>query len=457
MLFLLTLYTHFGWANKAPCGDCNVVVIAMDALQAAHVHHLGYKKPTTPNMDRLAKSGFSFRQAISPSSWTVPTYLSVFSSMYPSEHGLTNRYVRFSKDKQETANFKNRKPEITTMAQIFKAAGYKTGGFTGDSGVSAILGYDKGFDAYTDETQFGGLENSAARALKWLEGLKDQKFFLFVHGYDSHGQFQLPEGYSSRFQSAKAPVKYKGTREEQAQIREAGLKGEAPKLNREEIEFWRNWYDGKIADADRRMGEFLEKVRALSPAKKTIVIVFSDHGTEFYEHGRFDHGHTLYDELVRVPWIISVPGARRSGRILNEQVSTIDMLPTLLELTGVPADKSLTEQMRGRSVWPLIQGQEKGGRDVFTETDYRNFTHKRALRSADGWKYIQTLENGSEELYNLKADPKEQKNLATGKLAQLEKLKDALNKHLAKIPPPAGGTATGCLPVYKGQCEYDYK
>ncbi len=436
------------------CKDCNVVVIAMDALQAKHVTHLGHKVATTPNLDRLAQGGFSFRQAISPSSWTVPTYLSVFSSMYPSVHGMTNRYVTFTKDSKEQADFKKRKPEILTMAQTFKAAGYKTGGFTGDAGVSAVLGYDKGFEIYTDETQFGGLENSGKKAVEWLDKVGKQKFFMFLHGYDSHGQFDLPKDYNSRFEKAKSKGKYSGTKEEQAGIREAGLQGKPVKLSKAEVDFWRTWYDGKIADADERVGNFLRELEKRQLKEKTIVIVFSDHGTEFYEHGRFDHGHSLYDELVHVPWIISIPG-QKGGKLIPQQVTTMDMLPTLLDISGVKAIEGLEKQMQGKSVRPLFDDAKLPGRDVFIETDYRNYTHKRGLRTADGWKYIQTLENGKEELFNLRSDPGEQKNLAASNKSKLAQLKDTLNKHVAALPAPTGGIATGCLPAYKGQCEYE--
>lgn len=456
LVFVLSilLFNTSAWAAAAVCKDCNVLVIAMDALQAKRVGHLGYKKAaTTPNLDKLAKNSYSFKQAISPASWTVPTYLSVFSSMYPSVHGMTNRYTTFTKESKEQSNFKKRKPEIMTMAQVFKAAGYKTGGFTGDAGVSAILGYDKGFDAYTDETQFGGLENSTKKAFEWLDKNSKEKFFLFVHGYDSHGQFGLPEGYKSKFWKGDKKSQYAGKKEEQAQIREAGLKGEPVKLSKEDQEFWNAWYDGKIADADERVGVILKELEKRGLREKTMIVVFSDHGTEFYEHGRFDHGHTLYDELIHVPWIISLPG-QKTAKLISQQVTTLDMLPTLIDIVGVKALDGMDKQIQGRSVKSLLENPKGAGHDVFVETDYRNYTHKRGLRTADGWKYIQTLENGSEELFNLKADPKEQNNLATANKKKRDQLKEILSKHVAALPAPAGGFTTGCLPAYQGQCDY---
>jgi arylsulfatase A-like enzyme len=449
---LTSILFFIGVVHGEPlCKNCNVLVIALDAVQAKHVHYLGAKNPTTPNLDRLAKQGYAFHQAISPASWTVPAYLSVFSSMYPSSHGLVNRYTEFTKEKKTQDNFVKRQPQLQTMAQIFKANGYKTGGFTGDAGISAILGYDKGYDKYTDETQFGGLENSTDKALKWLSETKPEKFFLFVHGYDSHGQFALPGGFKSRFQKTENKTKYKGTKEEQAEIREAGLAGKPVKLTDEDIEFWRTWYDGKIADADERVGKLLSALEKGGYLKNTVIVVFSDHGTEFYEHGRFDHGYSLYDELIHVPYIIKLPN-QKAGKEIKQQVGTISTLPTLMDVVGFKADEILRSQMQGTTLLPYLQGKGAGGNDVYIETDYRNHSHKRALRSADGWKYIQTLENGTEELYNLKTDPAEKINLNEKEKARLAKMKAMLQAHLNRLP--AANLSTGCVPAYKGQCEY---
>lgn len=452
-LALVPLFLAAEAASGAPsCRDCNVVLISMDALQARHVSHLGYERPTTPHIDALAKTGVSFSQAISPASWTVPTYLSVFSSTFPSTHGLTNRWEKFSEAEKKLNNFKVSKPGLLTMAEVLKKAGYETGGFTGDAGVSAVIGYDKGFDLYTDELQFGGLDNSEKHALSWLDKVGKKKFFMFFHGYDSHGQFAVGDSYHSRFAPAGLSVKFKGTKEEQAALRELGLKGEFPVLSADEIRFWNAWYDGKIADADDRLGHFLEELKKRGLREKTIVVLISDHGTEFAEHGAFDHGHTLYDELIHVPFVISVPGMK-GGQVVGEQVSTLDVLPTILKLTGVPVSKELNRQMVGRDLGAALRGGKLKGADVYSETDLRNYTHKRSLRTSDGWKLIMTLESGKEELYDLRKDPGEKSDLSKSETKRFEKLRKKLLGHLENELSPLGrNTATDCLPVYQGQC-----
>lgn len=436
---------------KPACDKCNVVVIAMDAVQAAHVHSFGNKLENTPVLDGLAEHGTAFTQAISPAPWTVPAYLSLFSSMYPSAHGLTNRYLTYSSKEKVEADFKKHTPEIITLAQVFKDNGYKTGGFTGDAGVSAILGYDKGFETFTDETHFGGLENSSDKALAWLDKVGHGNFLLFVHGYDAHGQFKLPEGYHSKFWTG-GPTRFKGTPQEQAEMREAGLRGEFPKLTDNEKAFWRAWYDGKIADADARVGHFLDELKKRGLLEHTIVVVLSDHGTEFFEHGRVDHGHTLYDELIHVPFIVDLPGQKK-GHVVTAQVTTLDLLPTLMDLTGVKSTPALKKQISGVSLAKAVRTGKFAGEDVYSETDYRNYTHKRSLRTKDGWKYIMTLENGGEELYNVHSDPGEKHNLISEDKTMAAKLKEKLTKHLDAMPVAPTRLASGCLPAYPGQCD----
>lgn len=428
----------------------------MDALQAKHSSSFGYKLQTTPTIDQLANVGISFSQAISPASWTVPTYLSIFTSTFPSVHGLTNRYEVFNEREKKTANFAISNPQLNTMAEIFKAEGYATGAFTGDAGISAILGYSKGFDVFKDDIQFGGLDHSVDLAEKWLESVRTGPFFLFLHGYDSHGQYKIANGYKSRFWNAKQKTAFTGTREEQGQLRERSLKGEnlTASLSEADRKFWNAWYDGKIYDADLRLSRFIKKLDSLKLREKTIIILFSDHGTEFFEHGGIDHGHSLYDELIQVPLVISVPKAKYKNIHSSAQVSTLDLLPTAMDLAGVQISASLKNQIVGTTLTPFIMGEKSSGHDAFSETDYRNYTHKRSIRTKEGWKLIVTLETGAAELYNWKKDPKERVNLLDKEAKIASALKEKLMRHLEKTLAPRGvNLEKECLPVYKGQCE----
>ncbi len=180
--------------------DHNLVFVSFDALQAAHVGCLGYKRDVTPTIDSLAEQGCNFRNAISVASWTVPASMTWFTGVYPSEHQMTNKYAVYQPPVAKIANLKELSPDLVTLAEVLKQNGYATGGFTGNAGVSGGFGYEEGFDEYYYEKgKFGRLEQSIPRALAWLQANKDKKFFLFLHGYDVHGQSTPAEGYDYRF------------------------------------------------------------------------------------------------------------------------------------------------------------------------------------------------------------------------------------------------------------------
>src|SRR5262249_14499383 len=158
----------------------------------------------------------------------------------------------------------------------------------------------------------------------------------------------------------------------------------------------------KINRADEKFAQFLAEFDKLGVSDKTLFVLTSDHGTEFYEHRRFDHGFTLYDEQLHVPLIVKLPG-QPIGKIIGDRTSSIDVMPTILDLLDVAPPE---RQLRGVSLATAMQGQPYR-RDVFAETDYRQYTYKRAIITQDGWKLIYTLENKTRELYDLKADPGE--------------------------------------------------
>jgi len=387
----------------------NVIFVSFDALQAAHTSCLGYFRKTTPNIDRFAKEGFLFSNAVSQSSWTVPATMSYFTSMYPSQHKLINKYSTYTNEEKILSNLKTLSPEVVTLAQVLKENGYITGGFTGDAGVGSVFGFAQGFDEYFEGPKFGGMDKSIPAALAWLKDNSKNKFFIFLHGYDVHGQFDPPGGFTREFVEPPYTGKLQGGKEEEAKIRETGLEKGPVKLTDEDVRFWRALYDEKIKDVDERFGLFVDDLRKMGLLENTIIILVSDHGTEFYEHRRFDHGFSLYDELVHVPIILWLPQANKGG-VIKDQVRAIDVMPTLLDLLGIKVSDKVSRQMQGVSLVPCMNGARMD-LTAFTETDYRFYVNKRAIRTSDGFKFIYSLDSGDRELYNLNNDPAELKNL----------------------------------------------
>jgi len=430
--------------------DYNIVFVSFDALQAAHLGCLGYSRNVTPTLDAVAKHGFSFAHTISVASWTVPASMTWFTGVYPSEHRMTNKYAIYNADVQKLANLKELSPDLVTLADILKQNGYATGGFTGNAGVSGGFGYEQGFDVYYYEQGiFGSMDQSIPEALKWLKANKDKKFFLFLHGYDIHGQNSPASGFDYRFVDKGYDKKYTGS--EQEALREEGLEKGQLTLREADVRFWRAVYDEKIQRTDEKFKQFLIDFAKLGLIDQTLFVLTSDHGTEFYEHRRFDHGFTLYDEQIHVPLIIKLPGLN-AGKVITDRVSSIDVMPTLLDLLDVEVPRNAKNQLRGTSLVPALKG-EPVRRDVFSETDYRQYTYKRSVITPDGWKLIYTLENKGRELYSLQDDPGE----TTNRVDAEPKLTDELERKLFSHFKSIGHDLTskrweiGLNPVYPSQ------
>ncbi len=429
----------------------NLVFVSFDALQAAHVGALGYPRAVTPNLDAFVAPGFAFTRAHSVASWTVPASMTWFTGVYPSEHGMTNKFAVYNARERTPARLRDAAPGLVTLADLLRREGYATGGFTGNAGVGGGFGYDQGFDTYYSPAgTFGGFDGSVPRALAWAEAHRGQKFFLFLHGYDCHGQYGPTD---RRFVAPDYDGRYAGSAPEQELLREEGLERGRLALRPADLDFWRAAYDGKIARADERFGHFVRAFAALGLADDAVFVVTSDHGTEVGEHGRLDHGFTLYDEQVRVPLFVRVPGAA-GGRTVADRVGSIDVLPTVLDLLGVAPPADVRARLRGRSLVPALRG-EPVGRDVFSETDYRAYTFKRSVVTPDGWKLIHTLETRTRELYDLTADPGETRDRAAADPDRAAALERKLFAHFAGIGHDLAARRweVGLNPVYPSQAK----
>jgi choline-sulfatase len=344
-------------------------------------------------------------------------------------------------------------PNLVTLAEILKQNGYVTGGFTGNAGVSAGFGYEQGFDVYYHEQGiFGSIDLSIPRALEWLKKNRDKKFFLFLHGYDIHGQNTPANGYDYRFVDPAYDKKYVGSELEQEALREEGLRKGQLTMRHADVRFWRDLYDEKIQRTDDKFRKFLEEFEKLGVTGKTVFVLTSDHGTELYEHRRFDHGFTLYQEQIHVPLVIQTPGMTPAARKITDRMSSIDVMPTILDLLGIELAVQAKKRLRGRSLLPAMRG-ERVSRDVYSETDYREYTYKRSIITPDGWKLIFTLENLHRELYNLNDDSRETVNLAEKEPKRADELERKLFAHFKSIGHDltAKRWTIGLNPVYPMQ------
>ncbi len=403
----------------------NVIVIGFEPLGSNHIGCYGYAKNTTPHLDAFAKDAFLFERAISPSSWTLPVFMSWFTSLYPSRHKITNKYREITKTEEKLSNLAEQSPNVVTLAEVLKGQGYKTAGFTGSAGVSSDFGYAAGFDTYYDKKTFAGFDETMPIALEWLKNNGSEKFFLFVQGYDVHGRFPMDEEGKTKFLYKGYQGPLQGTIDEYWDLRTKNIDQGKVDLSPEDIKFLESIYDAKISAADKRFGQFIEKLQEMKLLENSIIVISSGSGNEYYEHKRIDHGFSLYNELIRVPLIIRMPERRGSTKDL---VSTIDIMPTILDILKVK-DPKAEKQMQGASLQPLLAGKSSA-LDGFSETDYLMQSFKRAITTNDDWKFIISLDTDARELYDLKKDPLETTNVIeqNGKIAY--ELEQKLFRHL---------------------------
>ncbi len=422
--------TNIRLNSVVPCKDCNLIIISVDPLRARSMNMYGYSKKTTPNIDRLSDVSLVFYNSVSVSSWTLPSHMSLLTGVYPSRHKITNKIGLAKDGKEFENNLQKVSPGIITLAEVLKDNGYDTAGFTGGAADASEFGFDKGFDLYVDDGDFAGLDPHMSKAIDWINSQKGKKFFMFMQGYDVHGQFVPEKGYDRKFLDSPYKGNLTGSKEEQKDFREQGITRGSIFLTSDDVRFLTGIYDEKVFKMDEKIGRFIETLKQSGIWNNTIIVFTSGHGEELYEHGRIDHGHSLYEELIDVPLIIRIPGIDK--KILSgEQVSTVDIFPTMLDLLGLGEMKSKNQKLEGKSIVELLQNGDNNS-DVFLETDYRYSVFKRGLRSGDGWKLIRDLETGETELFDVNNDKNEKNNLSeknSGKLKEMNgKLDSFLNK-----------------------------
>jgi arylsulfatase A-like enzyme len=322
----------------------NVVWICLDDLKAASLGCYGRRRNTSPNLDALAREGVRFEWCISQSSWSLPSYASVFTSRYPYETLLTREYLRHLRGETEIARsrdpyrmpkmnqhwFGKLRPEIPTAAEVFSRAGFRTAAWTNNQWLApAVSGLDRGFGEYVFTNKPDALvppaNESLTAAADWVEHHRQERFFIFIHLMDAHEPWheRAEFGFGSRA------------------------------LDR---------YESEIRFADQQIGTFLDRLRQLQLRDRTLVVVSSDHGEGIYEENeRFvGHGGGVIQDLIRVPLLMAGPGLPE-GKVIKRTVRKLDIFPTLLDLVGLPAPP----EIRGQSMVPLWTGKPEPGPDDY--------------------------------------------------------------------------------------------
>jgi len=377
----------------------SMVLIVVDTVRADHLGTYGYDRPVSPNLDALAEQAAVFENAFAAATWTLPSVASMFTGLYPSQHDAGRPY-----EDERGDQFSAIRATARVFPEVLRERGYATGGIVNAPFLNQGFGFARGFDDYdwapARDSELRRADVTVDAALAWLDEHVDEPFFLFLHVFDAHRHYSAPEPIRGRFTGQFADT-YGAT----LATLESRNRAEQDLDHR----FLMAAYDEEIAFIDAQMGRFFEGMRSRGVLDQSTVFLTADHGEGFDEHGSSGHGHTLFNEELRVPLMVWGPEIE-AGRY-EDPVSLIDLEPTILEAT----DSGVQTLGSGRSLWGLLtRGQPSRRRTLFAE-----WTNPGELKAVIRWPFKAILDpaTGERWLYNLAEDPGETINLANSRTA----------------------------------------
>jgi arylsulfatase A-like enzyme len=403
-----------------PAAADNVLILLVDALRADHLGCYGYPRPTSPTIDAFAAEGTRFANAISPAPWTLPVMGTIWTGLYPSLHGAVLASDVWKSRARSFTPVSTLDASRTTLAEVLAGAGVRTAAFVNGSYPGKVFGFGQGFEHFVDD-ELPGLRLNVEALLEWIDYTTPQRFFAYVHTGEVHSPYGPTEDARLTEGSPSPRVRYlaaalREERERYASLSfepdyDGDLDGSLESLQRihdrgrpaaRDFEHLIALYDRGIRYTDHWVGVILKALESRGLDRRTVVLITADHGDELFDHGGFEHTKTFYEEMVRVPFLLRVP-REGNGRVVAQQVGLIDVFPTVLDLMGVSYDGPV----QGISLRPALRGDALPERPMFGEAS--QVPKRRAVRM-NGHKYVRDGD-GSEELYDLTADPGERTNL----------------------------------------------
>ncbi len=412
----------------------HVVLVSIDSLRADHLGAYGYAKPTSPQIDALARQGTLVEQAVSSTSWTLPAHAALFTGLVDDLHKVTDPSRSLS-------------PQLPTLAGRLAEAGFATGAVVSGPFLLPRFGLSRGFDDYQNCMGFlddrfeskGVVDFHRAshadrtgpcvvrRAREWLNAHREGPAFLFLHFWDVHYDYAPPQDQVARFDPG-----YAGSLDASGFARNPAI---APDMDRRDLEHLIALYDAGIADTDARVGEVLALLAELGLAERTLVVLTSDHGDAFFEHGEKGHQKDLHAEVLRIPLVLRGPGVPRGLRLAGP-AHIIDVMPTVLELVGLPA-AGAPGVGEGRSLVPAFTDPDSlAEREVYALL--RASSRHAASLEGRGHKVMVDRVAGVVRAYDVRADPDEREPLARSRehLLRLQARVRALRERAESYPEP---------------------
>lgn len=434
-------------ADRAAGGPPQVVLLVQgDTLRTDHLEAYGYERPTAPTLRRLAEEGVLFKNAITQTSWTKAATPAILASLYPTTHGVHKIPDRLP-------------ASATTIAEVYRQAGYATVSFSSVSFTGQFTNLHQGFEELHESESTAGRAGPRGmktarefvdRMVEWLDVHPDVPVFVYLHFMDPHSPYEPNRPFDTLWADPKGREEYL----RQLEVLKKGVVSDAflasrGMATRDELvkagldpetflRYAKDWYDGSIRGMDTEMARLIERIQGLGLAERTLVAFFADHGEEFHDHGRMWHGQSVYGEMIHVPLILWSPGRIPRGVKVEETVQLIDVMPTLLDLSGLRAP----EAAQGQSLRPLLGGASPAAgtwnrRPAIAEKQPMNGTEHpnagEAYAIIEGrWKLIHNVARPPDkpeyELFDFHADPLDQKNLAALNPQVVQKLATELGK-----------------------------
>ncbi len=370
----------------------NVIVLVIDTLRADKLRPFNAQtRVETPTIDQFASDGVVFELAQAPENWTKPSVASILTGLHPQTH-------------QQKTGDAALPSSAVLLSEHLQDQGFATGGFIANGYVSDRFGFDQGWDDYTNyirEAKSTEAKDVFEEAGSWIEAHKDGRFFAYIQTIDPHVPYDPPGKYLQMYD----PSEYGG----QVRPRMTGDLLEKAKRNPPQVVFdasdkrrLQALHDGEITKHDHFFGAFLERLSELGLAEDTLVVVTSDHGEEFDDHGSWGHGHSVYQELLHVPLMFRLPGRLPGGTKVGDAVSTLDVSATVTDLLGVPA----MDHNEGQPLVGLMFGEAPTGPSVA----FSDFQDDRRVITTGRWKLI-LRGNLTSTMFDLVADPMEKTEL----------------------------------------------
>jgi arylsulfatase A-like enzyme len=405
-----------------------VILVQLDTLRKDHLDMYGYERPTAPILRGLAGEGAVFQNAITQTSWTKVETPSVLTSLYPTTHGVYQIPDRLP-------------ASATTIAEVFRQGGYATLSYSSVVFTGQFTNLHQGFEELHEGESTAGRAGPRGaktareyvdRLVDWLGDHRDVPFFVYLHFFDPHPPYEPNRPYDTTWADPKGREQY--LRQQEAlkktvgdafmaqrgmatpeELRKAGIEPA------DYIRYSKDWYDGSIRAMDVEIGRLVERLRELGLGDRSVIAFFADHGEEFHEHGRMWHGQSIYGELIRVPLILWGPGHVGKGLRIDEPVELVDVMPTLLDLSGLASPAAA----QGQSLRPLFAKPQAGAgwkrrppiaeRQPMGGNDFPNAAESYAIMDGN-WKLIHNVVRPPEkpefELFDFYQDPLDRTNVA---------------------------------------------